>query len=367
MNQLNNDMNNTLEQKKKRVILAGGGSGGPVVPLLAVAAELKKSDPDVEFLFVGTTSGPEQKLVQAAGIKFTSLKAAKLRRYFSLKNFSDIFVFFKSLFTAKRIISEFSPQVIFSAAGFVSLPLSWVGKIMGVKIVIHQQDALISLTNMLSAPVADSITAAFEDTAKEMKRGAVWVGNPVRSEFFSPASPDAKKKFNLHDELPVLLITGGGTGADQINTVVAECLPELVKAHQVIHLTGAGKTASDLQHRDYHPYEFLSNEMVDALKIADIVIARAGLSTLAELSALGKISVIVPMPDSHQEHNAKILKSKNAAVVLYKNEFNAEDLPRIINSVKFNAARQKTLSENMKNIMPHDAAKKIAEIIKKYL
>ncbi len=313
-------------------------------------------------------------MVAGAGIDFVSIPAAKFRRYFSLANFTDIFVFFYSLFKAWKVVRRFQPDLVFGAGGYVALPVAWVAKLSGVKIAIHQQDARVTLTNRLISPIASLITTAFDRTAKEFTSGsglskeplqaaAEWVGNPVRQEFFTPVSPNAKQKFGLDDSLPVLLIMGGATGSAQINSVVSGSLPELVKTHQVIHITGPGKNGSAFRHRHYHPYEFLAEDMPDAMKLADIVIARAGLSTIAELAVLGKISIIVPMPDSHQEDNAAVLKDKAAAVVLDKLEFNSSDLPRIVTSLKFNVARQKLLTENIKKIMPHDAAERMAKLI----
>ncbi|HYC28077.1 MAG TPA: glycosyltransferase, partial [Chitinophagaceae bacterium] len=271
------------------------------------------------------------------------------------------------------------PDIIFSAGGFVAVPVAWMGRLSGAKIIIHQQDARIGLANRLISPFADKITTAFRSTAKEFFSGsgvgskplepaAEWVGNPIRAEFLSPVSPNAKEKFGLNDSLPILLIFGGATGAAQLNEVVVDAMPEMVKTHQVIHITGPGKNIhQEFKHPGYHVFEFIpSADMADAMKIADIVIARAGLSTIAELSALGKIAIIVPIPDSHQEDNATILKEQRAAVVLDKTEFNAEELPRIVRSLKFNVGRQKLLTDNIKELMPHDASERIAKIIHEY-
>jgi UDP-N-acetylglucosamine--N-acetylmuramyl-(pentapeptide) pyrophosphoryl-undecaprenol N-acetylglucosamine transferase len=365
-----------MNQSSKRIILAGGGSGGPVFPLLGVAAELKKLDPNIDFLFVITKNGPEQKMVEHAGFQYKAIPAAKFRRYFSISNITDIFVFIASLFSARKIVKDYKPDVIFSAGGYVAVPIAWMGKMSGAKIVVHQQDARIGLANKLVSPFADVITTAFERTAKEfysgsgigsksIKPAAEWVGNPIRPEFKTSLNPNAKEKFGLNDSLPILLIFGGATGAAQLNEVVWQAAPELIKTHQVVHITGPGKNdGGDIKLPGYHAYEYLpSEEMADLMKLADIVVARAGLSTIAELSALGKISIIVPMPDSHQEDNSAILNDKRAAVVLNKLEFNSEDLPRIVRSLKFNVGRQKLLTDNMKALMPHDSAAKIARII----
>lgn len=343
-------------------------------PILAVAQEIKTLAPNAQFLFVGTKKGPEQAMVEETGIAFKSIFAARWRRYFSLKNLTDIFIFFVSLVQSFLIIRKFKPHVIFSAGGFVAVPVSWVGKMMGSRIIIHQQDARIGLANKAIAFLADSITTGFAATSKKFYTGSglvkentamkiEWVGNPFRQEILKP---DIKQKtfFKLHDELPILLVLGGATGALQINNLIAAIISELVKGHQVVHQTGKGKNFLKFKDPNYHPYELIPFEPYAAiLNLAHIVVARAGLSTIAELSATGKVSVIIPMPNSHQEDNARILKEAAAAVVLFKEEANPETLLRIINSLKFNPKRQWLLANNMKKLMPKDAARRIAEII----
>jgi UDP-N-acetylglucosamine--N-acetylmuramyl-(pentapeptide) pyrophosphoryl-undecaprenol N-acetylglucosamine transferase len=362
--------------KPLKIILAGGGTGGPTSPLLAVAEALRKIHPDTEFLFIGTHDGPEKELVAGYGIKFVAISAGKLRRYFSVANFTDFFWTWSGYRDARKILKEFQPNLIFTAGSFVGVPVAFAAKRLGIKILIHQQDARIGLANKLIAPFASYITTAFEQTAKEFFSGtgfekkpkvkSEWVGNPVRKEFLDGKEPNTEFFHFQTPDLPKLLIFGGATGATQINEVVAKALPELVKAHEVIHITGRGKKV-DFRDSNYHQYELLTKEFPDAMKVADIVVARAGLSTIAELSALGKVSVLVPMPDSHQLENAYIVKEATAAVVLDTDEFTAESLARVIVSLKFNIKRRVSLSEHIRNLMPHDSAERIAEIIVKIL
>ncbi|OGE93324.1 MAG: hypothetical protein A3K08_02200 [Candidatus Doudnabacteria bacterium RIFCSPLOWO2_01_41_7] len=246
-----------------KILLAGGGSGGPVSPVLAVAMEIKNQHPKVQFLFVGTRKGPERTMVEQAGIKFKTVPAARWRRFLSVKNLFAPFIFVGGLSKAYSIINKFKPDVFFSAGGFVAVPLAWVCYLKKIPIYIHQQDAAIGLANKLIAPLASEITTAFEQTAKEFHSGsglfnknwhpAIWVGNPVRPDLFD-SKVDAKKHFNLHDELPILLILGGATGAAQINNLIEAILPDLVTAHQIIHQTGSGKNRIKFKHQNYHPY-----------------------------------------------------------------------------------------------------------------
>ncbi|HYE22770.1 MAG TPA: glycosyltransferase, partial [Verrucomicrobiae bacterium] len=144
---------------------------------------------------------------------------------------------------------------------------------------------------------------------------------------------------------------------------VSQCITELIKSHQVVHIMGTGKKQTTLIDPNYHVYDFLGPEMPTIMKMAHMVICRAGLSTISELSVLGKVAIVVPMPQSHQELNAAILKERSAAVVLDDQEFSAENLVRVVNSLKFNVERQKLLARNIQNLIPRDASQKLANII----
>jgi UDP-N-acetylglucosamine--N-acetylmuramyl-(pentapeptide) pyrophosphoryl-undecaprenol N-acetylglucosamine transferase len=255
------------------------------------------------------------------------------------------------------------------------VPLCWAACLYKAKIVIHQQDAQIGLANKLIAPFASEITTAFEQTSKEFYTGsglfqntwhtAIWVGNPVREDLFE-TSVDPNKYFNLHGDLPILLILGGATGSDQINGLIQKIIAQLVTAHQVVHQTGFGKNNINFKHQNYHPYELADFKVYAAiLKAAHLVVARAGLSTIAELSALAKPAIIIPMPGTHQEKNAKILESTHSAVVLKGRDATAENLERIIKALKFDIKRVEMLKTNISRLMPQDASIRIAKIITK--
>jgi UDP-N-acetylglucosamine--N-acetylmuramyl-(pentapeptide) pyrophosphoryl-undecaprenol N-acetylglucosamine transferase len=356
-----------------RILLAGGGTGGAAIPVLAVSQEIKKLHPHTEFLFIGSRKGPERMIVEEAGIKFKTIPTAKLRRYISLANLFIPIKLTAAFLKSLKIVRNFEPDVFFSAGGFVAVPLALACYIKGVKIVIHQQDVRIGLANKIIAPLASTITTAFEQTSKEFYSGsglfnkkwrvATWVGNPIRPDLFESAV-DVKKYFNLHDQLPILLVLGGSTGAAQINNLIRHLLPDLVLAHQVIHQTGVGKNNIDFKHPNYHPIEFIPyKENAAILKLAHLVISRAGLSMIAELSALKKSAIVIPMPNTHQEENAKMLLDTHSAVVLSGNEVSPENLKQVINSLKFNQKRVEMLQKNISELMPKDAASKLAKII----
>lgn len=357
-----------------KILLAGGGSGGPVSPVLAVATEIKKLKPKTHFLFVGTRTGPERQMVLDAGIKFDFIPAARWRRFFTFKNVVAPLIFIGGLIMSWLIIRRFRPDVIFSAGGFVAVPLAWMAWLHGAKVVIHQQDAKVGLANRLVSPIASEITTAFEQTAKQfysglglpdrkIKPAADWVGNPVRQEILH-VNLSLAKHFNLNEDLPVLLVLGGATGAKQINDLIAQAIPELVKSFQVVHQTGKEKNTNTFQHANYHVMEILPfDQYAYILNRADIVISRAGLSSITEFSALGKVAIIIPMPNTHQEVNALILSHTHSSLVLIRSQATSDNLIKAVNMIKFDPKLSDELKLNMRRLMPDDAAHKIAKKI----
>lgn len=360
-----------------KILLAGGGTGGSVNPILAVAEEIKKLKPKTEFLFVGTKNGPEKKLVEPTEISFITIPAAKFRRYFSLWNIFDPFVLIFAVIKSFFIIKKFKPNIIFGVGSFVQVPLIWVGKLFNIKIVIHQQDARIGLANKLSSPFAHKITTAFEQTSKNFysssgfftkrwKSAAEWVGNPFRSEIHQ--KHDFYKFFHLHENLPILYIVGGATGSQQINNLVSQSFSWLVNNFQVIHQTGKGKNLIKQINSNYHAFELLAfPEYSYIMQKANIVVCRAGLSTLTELSVLEKTSVIIPMPNSHQEDNADLVKNAAAGIVLYREDVTVQNFIAVLNGLRFDYQTQQMLAKNIKTLFPKDASVKLAEIIIKVL
>jgi UDP-N-acetylglucosamine--N-acetylmuramyl-(pentapeptide) pyrophosphoryl-undecaprenol N-acetylglucosamine transferase len=240
---------------------------------------------------------------------------------------------------------------------------------------LHQQDVLPGLANKLCQLFAKKITVTFEESLKYFPSSLgifykkfradkiVLTGNPCFVNSREMSNEDVLKEFKLDRKLPTLLVLGGGTGAEFLNSIVQNSLPQLTKTVQIIHSMGKGKQVLPSEvYENYHPYEFISN-MSAAYTAADIVLARAGLSTITELSYLKKLSIIVPMPNSHQEINAMLLYSLKAAIVIPQSALNPEGLTRLVRRLLFEPKLQENLKENIGKIMPRGASKKIAEIV----
>ena len=360
-----------------RILLAGGGTGGPVSPLLAVAEEIKKIAPSAKFCFVGTKKGPERQMVQSFKIPFYNIPAGKLRRYYSWQNFiSPLFIaagFIKSLYLLKKI----KPDCVFGAGSFAQVPLIWAAWVLKIPSLIHQQDIIPSLANKLCQMPASKITVTFQESLKDFSNNLglfyfkhkvdklVCTGNPIKAPLKAISKHVALEYFHLSKDLPVLLVLGGGTGSLFINKLIADSLPKLGQIVQIIHSTGKnkGQVAETLS---YKPFEFI-DRMDMAFAAADIVLSRAGLSTISELSFYKKTAIIIPLPRTHQIANAEYLEFKQAALVMPQELMTPEALIYVTRRLLFKYELQEKSSKNIGTIMPHDASEKIAKIIIKLI
>lgn len=350
-------------KKVKKILLTGGGTGGSVAPLLAIAEKLREKG-DIDFFWIGTRDGVEKEMVEGENIKFIPIAAGKLRRYFSWQNFVDLFLILIGFFQSLSLISKWKPNMIITAGSFVSVSVVWAGWILRVPILVHQQDVQPGLANKLMAPFARVITVAFEKSLIDYGEKAIWTGNPVRKNFQSTINKTRNNKFfKLKKDLPIIFVVGGGTGARAINDLVEGALNELTKICQIIHATGKSK-AQGKQKENYYPFEFLSVEqMAEAYSVADVVVSRCGMGALTELSFLGKPSILVPMPDSHQEENAKVFSENNAAIVLNQKELTPEMFSNEIKKFISNQELKNILSRNIGNVMKKEANEAIAKIV----
>ncbi|MBI4319801.1 MAG: undecaprenyldiphospho-muramoylpentapeptide beta-N-acetylglucosaminyltransferase [Chloroflexi bacterium] len=346
-----------------RILFAGGGSGGSTAPLLAVAEAIRNRRQDVEFLYVGSEKGPERALVACAGIPYVGIKTGKLRRYWSVDNFLDLFRLPVGFLQSFRIVRHFRPAAICTAGGFICVPPAVIGSLLRAPVLVHQQDVVPGLANRIISPFARRVTVTFESSRRFFPAGKTKLtGNPVRPEILSGSVDAARSFFGLENNLLTLLVTGGGTGALGLNRLVAAAAPKLVEDCQVIHLSGSGKQVNAaIASSRYKPYEFLVAEMRDALAAADLVVSRAGLSTLTELGALGKPSILIPMPKSHQLANARAFVDSGAAVMLDELATTPEALTSIVQVLLANDERRSDMSMRARQMVKIDAAERIAE------
>lgn len=345
---------------------------GSVYPLLAIRDGLIEQKMCSEFLWVGTNDGVERELLAKEPMPYRGIKAGKWRRYFSWRNLFDwvnvVFGFFQALL----IIIKFKPDLILTAGSFISVPVVLAGWVLRKKIIVHQQDLRVGFANRLMSPFACKITVAFDFSLKFFSaKKAVLIGNPARGQVISGNKERAIQFFNLEKDLPTLLVMGGSQGAEEINNLLFETIPQLILFCQIIHVTGRGNIVEWGNKKDYgeaaaryHPREYLEKELFDAYASADLVVCRAGISTLTELSAAGVASIVIPIPGSQQEDNADYFNAKNAIILLDQRKLNALEFVSMVKRLFDESDSRKRLSDNMRAVMPGNAVERYVELIR---
>jgi UDP-N-acetylglucosamine--N-acetylmuramyl-(pentapeptide) pyrophosphoryl-undecaprenol N-acetylglucosamine transferase len=326
----------------KKILLTGGGSAGHVTPNLSLIESFQKRGDTC--VYIGSYKGIERGVI-APIIKYYPIASGKIRRYFSLMNFIDpIFIligFFQSIF----ILLKERPAFIFSKGGYVAPPVVFAAKLLGIKIYIHESDSSPGLATKLTAPLADTIFTSDPKSAKylQSKYSKVQlVKMPIRPSLFSG---DKSKVVFTNPSKPTLLVMGGSLGATTLNNFIKHNLNSLSKNYNIIHLTGK-KEFSQMpsENQSYLKYDFVQEELPDLYAAADLILARAGATSLHEFEALQKKCLLVPLPKSQsrgeQIQNAKDFSAVNPAEVILDNELNIE---------KFTSAAQKLASKSYPN------------------
>ena len=350
-----------------RFLFAGGGTGGHLYPAIAVADEIKRLKPESEILFVGTKSKIEGRVVPKLGYGFKSIWIKGFARKFNMENLLFPVKLFVSLVQSLFISFRFKPRVAIGSGGYVAGPAIWGASVLGAKVILMESNSYPGVTTRLLERYADEVNISFEDSKKYLRRPdkIKLTGNPVRSEFGSSTKEESKKSFGLDENKFTILVLGGSLGAASINNSVAECVEELEnKSLQIIWQTGKNY---------YHSYKNINldsvkildfiEDMNKAYSACDLLVARAGATTIAELTVLGIPSILIPSPhvaENHQYYNAKSLADDNAAVLIKDSDVKSLLKDKILEVVA-DKKLLNSLSENAKRISKPDAANVIAK------
>ena len=314
----------------KRIILTGGGTAGHVTPNIALLPRLRELEYDIHY--VGSYNGMEKNLVAKQNIPYHGISSGKLRRYFSLQNFTDPFRVLKGFGEANKLMKELKPDVIFSKGGFVSVPVVFAAKKNHIPVIIHESDMTPGLANKLSFSSASKICCNFPETLNTLPADkAVLTGSPIRQELLTGDKETAKKFCGFTSDKPVILVVGGSLGAVAVNDAVRRLLPELLKDFQVIHLCGKGKMDADLVGTEgYVQFEYIQEELRDLFALADIVISRAGANAICEILDLRKPNLLIPLSAASsrgdQILNARSFERQGFSKVLEEEEITDEIL-----------------------------------------
>ncbi len=321
----------------KRIILTGGGTAGHVTPNIALIPKLKELGYDIQY--IGSYEGIEKELIEPFGIPYHGISSGKLRRYFSVQNFTDPFRVIKGFGEARKLIKDLKPDVIFSKGGFVSVPVVLAGKKCKVPVIIHESDMTPGLANKIAIPSASKVCCNFPETLENLPKGkAVLTGSPIRQELLSGNKIAAMDMCGFTADKPVILVIGGSLGSVIVNNAVREALPELLNHFQIIHLCGKGKTDESLKNtKGYCQFEYIKNELRDIFALADIVISRAGANAICELLALRKPNLLIPLSAKasrgDQILNARSFERQGFSLVIEEEELSKDSLLQAVQNL----------------------------------
>lgn len=321
----------------KKIILTGGGTAGHVTPNLALIPELKEQGYEIKY--IGSYKGIEKELIEKAGIPFFGISSGKLRRYFSLQNFTDPFRILKGILQAKKILKKEKPQVIFSKGGFVAVPVILAARFCKIPVICHESDMTPGLANKLCIPSAYKVCCNFPETLKYLpKEKAVLTGSPIRREILTGSKEAGLAFTGFTADKPVILVIGGSLGSVKVNQSVRNILPELLKDFQVIHLCGKGNLDESLKDtKGYVQYEYISAELKDLFALSDMMISRAGANSICEILALRKPNLLIPLSAAasrgDQILNANSFKKQGFSEVLEEEDITDEVLLSTVRKV----------------------------------
>lgn len=353
---------------KKRIVLTGGGTAGHVMPNLALIPRLKALGYEIHYIGGGAI---EKDLVhKVPDVTFHQISTGKLRRYFSVKNFTDPFRILRGVWQSARIMGRVRPNITFSKGGFVGVPVVIGARLRGVPIILHESDLTIGLANRISAPFATVVCTSFETTAAAVKKNkGLYTGAPIREELLAGSADRARKRLGFaDDDRPALLCMGGSMGAVAINKVLRHALPRLTERFNVVHLCGKGNLDPALDgHPAYRQLEFASDELPDIFALCDVALSRAGANAVFELVCLALPALLVPLPSASsrgdQAQNAAYFARRGCFEVVPQSELTPEVLCEKIGLLYDNRA---AYAAHMREQGFEDSLSTIIGLIEKY-
>ncbi|PMC38345.1 undecaprenyldiphospho-muramoylpentapeptide beta-N-acetylglucosaminyltransferase [Bacillus sp. UMB0899] len=358
-----------------RVVVSGGGTGGHIYPALALINEIKKHHSDVEFLYIGTENGLERNIVKRADIPFKSVEISGFKRKLSIENVRTITRFIKAVSLSKKYLKDFKADVVIGTGGYVCGPVVYAASKMNIPTVIHEQNSLPGITNKFLSKYVNRVAICFEEARRYFpKEKVVLTGNPRASEVLGQDASKGRESLGLDKNKKTVLIFGGSRGAKAINEAVLEMIPSLEeKPYQVVYVTGEVhfdkvmeemKTLKQSEHVIIKP--FIHN-MPEVLTAVDLIVSRAGATSLAEITALGLPSILIPSPyvtANHQEVNARSLSDHDAAIMIKEGDLNGQKLLSQIDDLLLNELKLSKMKKASKELGIPDAASRLYEVLK---
>lgn len=359
--------------KKIKVLVSGGGTGGHIFPAISIANTIKNKCPNADILFVGAENRMEMEKVPAAGYPIIGLPVSGFDRKHLLKNIKVLFRLFKSIRLADKTVKSFSPDIAVGVGGYASGPTLWAAARRGIPTLIQEQNSYAGVTNKLLASKAKAICVAYENMDRFFpKDRIILTGNPVRQELQNDTinREEAIRFFNLDPSKKTILVIGGSLGARTINNSIAAGIEKIPQNIQLIWQSGKGydtqaqKALEEKKPENIKQMPFISR-MDMAYKAADLVISRAGASSISELCLLGKPVILIPSPnvaEDHQTKNAQALSTKNAALMIRDCDAQNLLIDTALKTVQ-DETSLKNMSDNISKMAQRDSATRIADII----
>ena len=351
----------------KKIVLTGGGTAGHVTPNIALIPYLKEAGYEIHY--IGSYDGIEKTLISDLDIPYYGISSGKLRRYLSLKNFTDPFRVLKGFSQAKRLMKEISPDIVFSKGGFVTVPVVKAAAKHHIPTILHESDMTPGLANKLCRKHAKKICCNFPETVELFPSGqAQLTGSPIRKELITGDKAAGLKLCGFNTEKPVLMVIGGSLGALHVNEAIRNILHDLLEKYQIIHVCGKGKVdESFYSTTGYYQFEYVNEELKDLFAAADIVISRAGANVICELLAMKKPSLLIPLPASasrgDQILNARSFKKQGYSDVLEEENMTNQTLLDAINNLYNN--REQYINAMAKGQL-NDPITTIVDLIKEH-
>ena len=365
-----------------RIIITGGGTGGHIYPGISLARELQNRDKDNEIIFVGTEHKMESEIIPQEGFRFLGLPVKGIERKFSLESLSALFLFLGSLYTSYNIIKDFKPDLVIGTGGYVSGSVALVSSLLGIPTFIHEQNIIPGITNQFLSLTSKRVFTSFPESSGYFwkKNRIVFLGNPIRKNIWQGNKEKIIKENNLDGTKKTILVFGGSKGASTINEMVLDSLYLIEQAiwleWQILIISGKEDYNNLTEKIANSPYKEIvgvlpyMHNIEDAYDLADLVVCRAGATTIAELSAKGVAAILIPYPyatGNHQLYNARFLESNLAALIIEEKELNRERLAGILSQLLTDNNKLDLLAKNSKKLGKRRAAQDIIDNIYDYM
>jgi len=353
-----------------KVVVSAGGTGGHIYPALAIIEKIKEKDKNSEFLYVGTHNRMEKDLIPELGIKYEQLEIIGFNRKKLLSNFKTLSLFLKAKKKASKILKEFKPDIVIGCGGYVTAPVIYAASKLKIKTLIHEQNSVVGMSNKFLSKYADLIAVSFEATMKDFdQKKVVLTGNPCGEKSLK-VKKAKKEEFGLDENKKLIVIVMGSLGSRTVNDKIVNMLDKFNQNYEILFVTGNSyyEKVKDMKTNKNIKIVPFVYEIPRVLKICDLLISRAGASTMSEIMALNVPTIFIPspyVPNNHQYKNAMSLVEKNAALILEEKELIDDNLIKMVDDVLNNEKKYTEIKENLKDMGINDSMEKIYnEIIK---